>query len=164
MTIYHPKLKALYDRSDLLRLPRPEYSKSFVHYDPERKRIITEYFWQPLESRLFGVITFGPEAEGPPGCAHGGAIAAILDDCMGSAAWAGGHSVVAVSLEVRFVKFVSLGETYDLSAWIERVEGRKVFVASRIHNDGTVHAEGKGLYLVIDFSEKLRVPHKGPVG
>lgn len=163
MSIYHPKLQALYDRGDLLKLPRPENSKSFVHFDPDHRRIITEYFWQPLDSKLLGVITFGPEAEGPPGCAHGGAIAAVLDDCMGSAAWAAGHSAVAISLEVYYKKFVPLGVTLDLTAWISRVEGRKVFVESQIHDGELILSEGKGVYLVINFSEKLKVPHKGPV-
>lgn len=164
MSLYHPKLQALYDRNDLLKLPKPDHSKSFVHYDPERKRIITEYFWQPLENQLLGVITFGPEAEGPPGCAHGGAIAAVLDDCMGSAAWAGGHSVVAIALEVSYRKFVPLNHTFDLRAWIEKVEGKKVFLRAQISDGEVIHSEGKGVYLVINFAEKLKVPHKGPVG
>ena len=44
----------------------------------------------------------GPPIEGPPGHAHGGSMAAVLDEAMGAAAWMEGHLVVAVRLATSF--------------------------------------------------------------
>jgi acyl-coenzyme A thioesterase PaaI-like protein len=162
--MYHPKFKALLERGDLLHLPKPSGRKSFVHYDPEGKRIQVEYFWQPVESRMIGIACFEEDAEGPPQSAHGGAIAALLDDCMGTSAWMAGHPSVALQITIRYRKFVRLKEFYDLFAWVEKIEGRKIYVRSELKKDDTVHAEGEGLYLAIDFVEKFSHDVKGPVG
>ena len=51
---------------------------------------------------LSGKVWFGPEAEGPPGHAHGGSIATVLDQAMGHCAWYKGHPCVAGQFTVQF--------------------------------------------------------------
>lgn len=151
-------------RPDVLRLHPSSSQTSWVHHNPGRKRLDITYFWDPIEKKLLGVVFFGPEAEGPPGCGHGGSIASVLDDAMGTGAWASGHRVVALNLNVSFKKFVPLESTVRVETWVDRIDGRKVFTKGHLlSGDGTVHAESEGLFLQIDFSKLLDKQPRGPV-
>lgn len=156
-------LAELKSRADLLRLKTPETGRSWVHHNPGRRRLDIHYFWDPIEQKLVGSVFFGPEAEGPPGCAHGGSIASVLDDAMGTAAWAAGHRVVALNLNVDFRKFITLETSVRIECRIDRVEGRKVFTQGRLESKVGLHAEGKGLFLQIDFEKLLERQPRGPV-
>jgi acyl-coenzyme A thioesterase PaaI-like protein len=157
-------LKELESDSDLLRLQTPESGKSWIHHNPDKKRVEVQYFFHPIEKRLIGLATWGPEAEGPPGCGHGGSIATVLDDAMGTTAWASGHRVVALNLNVNFRKFVVLGSTARVECVVERIEGRKVFTKGKLTSaEGDLIAESEGLFLQIDFSKLLDKMPKGAV-
>ena len=82
---------------------------SFVSGDPRGDRLRVSYFRRIDDGLLVGRAWFGPGAQGPPGHAHGGSIAAVLDEAMGAAAWLAGHLVVAVRLDTRFRKMLPLG-------------------------------------------------------
>lgn len=85
---------------------------------------------------------------GPPGYAHGGALAALLDEAMGASAWAAGHRVVAVNLNVSFKHPVAIGAPVNVSGFVERVEGRKVFAVGQITlADGALAAESTGVFV-----------------
>ena len=158
------RLYELENDPDLLRLQTPQSGRSWVHHNPERRRLDVHYFWHPIEKRLQGLCHHGPETEGPPGCAHGGSIAALMDDAMGTSAWAAGYRVVAVNLNVNFRSFVPLETTTRVECWIEREQGRKVFTGGCLRAaDGTVHAEAEGLFLQIDFGKLLDRSPRGPV-
>ena len=60
---------------------------SFVEGDPQGDRLRIRMFVRESDCRLLSKVWFGPQAEGPPGHAHGGSQAAILDHTMGVAAW-----------------------------------------------------------------------------
>ena len=51
---------------------------------------------------LSGIIHFGPDAQGPKDCVHGGAIAALADSAMGQAVAAAGMSCVTANLSVNY--------------------------------------------------------------
>src|SRR5512146_799988 len=95
-------LAELEARPDLMRLQPHPTGKSWLHHNPDHKRLDVTYFWDPMEKKLLSVVYFGPEAEGPPGCGHGGSIATLLDDAMGTSAWTSGYRVVALNLNVNF--------------------------------------------------------------
>jgi hypothetical protein len=50
-------------------------------------------FIDDAEKRLRGLAHFGPSTEGPKGCVHGGASAAMLDVAMGNLCWWSGLKV-----------------------------------------------------------------------
>ena len=107
-------------------------------------------------TQLVGRAWFGPLCEGPPQHAHGGSIAAVLDDVMGSGAWLAGHRVVAAKLEVDFRKPVPLGTLATFDTSVERVDGKRVHMKGRLLlPDGTVAAASSGLFIVIDM-QKMR--------
>src|SRR6185369_4259517 len=81
---------------------------SFVSGDGNEHRLRVSYYIREADGALVGKAWFGPEAEGPPGCAHGGSIAAVLDEAMGAAAWMRGNPVVVRTLSVEFRSLLPL--------------------------------------------------------
>lgn len=121
---------------------------SFVTGQPEGDRLRVAYF-QRGDDHLVGRAWFGAAAVGPPGHAHGGAVAAVLDEAMGAAAWLAGYVVVAVHLEVDFRDMLPLGTDARFDAWVEGVDGRKVSCRGRLFGDGAEYAESSGLFLTL---------------
>jgi len=132
--------------------PRLEGGRgSFVSGDPEGDRLRVRYFWRGGERPLVGRAWFSPGAEGPPGHAHGGSMAAVLDEAMGAAAWTAGHVVVAVQLDTSFRRMLPLGTDTLLEAWVAGVDGRKVRTAGRLLDEaGGVFAEATAIFVTLD--------------
>lgn len=132
--------------------PRLEGGRgSFVSGDPQGDRLRVRYFRRTGDGRLVGRAWFGPGALGPPGHAHGGSIAAVLDEAMGAAAWLAGYLVVAVRLDTSFQRMLPLGTDAFLEAWIDRVEGRKVWTLGRLLGaDDEPFAEAEALFVTLD--------------
>ncbi len=88
---------------------------------------------------------------GPPGHAHGGIIAAILDEAMGKVNKL--RSVVAMTREmkVEYLKPVPLGKPLVAESWEISVHGRQHVNAAEIRNDaGEVLAHSTGTFVAID--------------
>lgn len=106
------------------------------------------WYVRESDAALVGKIWFGPGAQGPPGHAHGGSMAAVLDEALGSACWVAGHAVVAAELNTSFKKMLPLGEVYTAEAWIDETDGRKIYPRGHIIDDqGVVYAEATGLFI-----------------
>lgn len=136
---------------------------SFVSPGPMGGRLRVAYFRRPSDGRLVGRAWFGPETEGPPGHAHGGSIAAVLDEMLGAVAWAAGHQVVVASLTVDFRQLLPLGTDAVFEAWVDRMEGRKVWTrAQLLDRSGQLLAEGRALCVALaeEHVEKFRA-HEG---
>jgi len=124
---------------------------SFVTGDPEGETLRVDYFRRESDGRLMGRAWFGPGTAGPPGHAHGGAMAAVLDEAMGAAAWMAGHIAVAAHLATDFRAMLPLGTDALFEGWVERREGRKVWTAGILRGeDGTTFAEAKALFVRLD--------------
>jgi len=132
-------------------------ARTFVNDQRSNDRLRVAYFSRPRDEALYGKAWFGPGAEGPPGMAHGGSVAAVLDEALGAAAWRAGHTVVVARLTVDFRAMVPLGTDATLRAWIERVDGRKVYCRATLtavldgpDRDGeTLLAEGEALCVML---------------
>jgi len=94
-------------------------------------------------------FTLNEAQQGPPGHAHGGASAAILDEAMGLVVWAAGHKVAAVNLEINYHKPLPLNQPLTLEARIVQIDERKIFSTGEIKlADSTVPVSGRGIYVV----------------
>ncbi len=123
---------------------------TFVSGQPDGDRLRVRYY-RRIDGRLVGRVWFGPGAEGPPGHAHGGSLAAILDEAMGASAWLAGHPVLAGEITIRFRAMVRLGSILKLEAGVVDVDGRKVTTFGMLVNDdGACQAEAHGLFIQID--------------
>ena len=135
--------------------PFPGPPQSFVSGDPDGHRLRVAYF-RCQDGGLTARAWFGRGAEGPPGYAHGGSVAAVLDEAMGAAAWAGGHPSIAARIEVDFRLPVPLGIDALVEMTVERVEGRKITTRARLLDaDGRVLAESSGLFVRLS-DEQIR--------
>lgn len=123
-------------------------SLRFVSGDPTGNRFRTSYF-RDSQLHLHARIWFGPETGGPPGHAHGGAVAAVMDEGLGLAAWAAGYSIVVGNLNVSFRNMLPLEKVVTLESRVISAEGRKVMVHGRLFCDTTVYAEGECLCITI---------------
>lgn len=125
--------------------------RSFVSGEPNGDRLRVRYFRRVRDGALVGRIWFGPGAEGPPGHAHGGSMAAVLDEAMGAGAWMAGHTVLAAKLTTEFRRMLPLNTEALLEAWVHEVDGRKVKTRGRLFGPGgEVYAEGEALFIVLD--------------
>jgi acyl-coenzyme A thioesterase PaaI-like protein len=88
--------------------------------------------------------------QGGPGRAHGGVLAAALDEVLGAAAELVDTSLVTGRLECDYLKPVSLGETLHLGAECIAVDGRKIYARGegRLGSpDGPVAVRAAALFM-----------------
>jgi acyl-coenzyme A thioesterase PaaI-like protein len=85
--------------------------------------------------------TFTAAHAGSPGRAHGGAVAAALDECLGVAATAAGATGLTVALHVDLRRAVPLDRPVVIRARLTAVEGRKSHVGGEVLVDGEVAAD-----------------------
>ena len=142
--------------------------RSFVRTDLDDDRLRVRYFRREADGALVGKIWFGPGTQGPPGHAHGGSMASVLDDAMGISAWLAGHMVVAAEIRIRFLNMLPLGTVAWIEACAPEVDGKKVKTVGKLHApDGTVYATGEGLFIHLgperfsEFAERARRQQDG---
>jgi acyl-coenzyme A thioesterase PaaI-like protein len=124
-------------------------SLRFVSGDPQGQRFRTCYYRKSDQS-LVARIWFGPETEGPPGHAHGGSLAAVLDEVLGLAAWAAGHAIVVANLNVNFRCLLPILQVVQVDTEIVSVAGRKVLVRGKVWDGGEkIYAEADCLCIEI---------------
>lgn len=125
---------------------RSEYQQNFVHglrnshglrlqFELDGDRIFT--LWTPEERHA-----------GFPGFAHGGLVAAVLDDAMGR--WAALHRrfLVTARLDVRYRDAAPLGVPLRVEGWATRHQRRALHAQGRaLLPDGTTVAEATATYL-----------------
>jgi acyl-coenzyme A thioesterase PaaI-like protein len=106
-------------------------------------------YYRAEDQSVVGKVFFGPLTEGAPGIAHGGAMAALLDELMGIAVWSTGCAAFSTDLHVHFRKMLAVPKRYIGESRIERIEGRKVWTKGRLRalDGGTVYVEAEGLYV-----------------
>jgi uncharacterized protein (TIGR00369 family) len=89
--------------------------------------------------------------EGPPGYAHGGIIATLLDEGMSKAVRARGLTAMTRHLEVDYRRPVPLCKPIRVEGRTVRDEGRKHWVEATIFDgDGHPLAHGKGLFVEVE--------------
>jgi acyl-coenzyme A thioesterase PaaI-like protein len=134
-----------------VEFPHEIVQDNFVSGDTNGRRLTVRYFRSDAEACLVAKVLFGPEAQGPPGHAHGGSMAALLDELMGGAAWMSGHMVVSAELTIRFKTMLPLGTRCIMRAQVTAADGRKVRTNSTIYDEeGTVFSEGEALFIELD--------------
>jgi uncharacterized protein (TIGR00369 family) len=119
--------------------------------DKEHERFVCHF---QLEGRFVG----------PPGHAHGGIIATILDEAMGKVNKL--RNVIALTgrMEVDYLRPVPLSTSLIVEGWEVRVDGREHIHAAEIRNSGgEVLASSKGTFIEIDphrmFAKYLKKKH-----
>lgn len=127
-----------------------EHRALFVSGTDDPDRFQVRYYVRESDGQVRGKARLGPGCQGPPAHAHGGSMAALLDELMGLAAWVAGHKVLAQSIQVTFRRPLPLGQVVDLEAYVTSAEGRNVHAAARIcGSNGRVIAESTGVFVEV---------------
>jgi len=106
--------------------------------------------------RVSGTVTLDRRHEGAPGFAHGGALATVLDDALGSVLTLLRVPAVTARLEVNYRRPAFLGRRFEVEAWVESREGRKLHLGGELREDGEAVADALGLFLEVDVEHFLR--------
>lgn len=123
-------------------------SLRFVSGEPDGDRYRVRYY-RNAKQELRARIWFGPETEGPPDHSHGGAMAAVLDEVLGLAAWTAGYAIVVGNLNISFRNLLPLGAVVTVESTVVSVQGRKVMVHGKICQGDTVFASAECLCITI---------------
>ena len=89
--------------------------------------------------------------EGPPGMAHGGVSALLLDHIMGVTASQLTQVTFTGTLTLKYRNPLPLGRV-QLHGRVSGTEGRKVYVEARIEGDAGVAVEAEGIFIVPNWS------------
>jgi acyl dehydratase len=107
--------------------------------------------------RMYGIATFGSAYEGPPGCVHGGYVAAAFDELLGAAQSLGGRPGMTGRLTVNYRSPTPLNTELRFEGWVAKVEGRKTFTEGTVHAGDRLCAEAEGLFIAIDFAKMVEL-------
>ena len=92
-------------------------------------------------------MTFGSAYEGPPGCVHGGFVAAAFDEVLGFVQSLTGQPGFTGTLEVIYRSPTPLHQELHFDGEVARVEGRKIFTTARVCAGDRLCAEAAGIFI-----------------
>jgi acyl-coenzyme A thioesterase PaaI-like protein len=100
-------------------------------------------------TKVTAEATFGAAYEGPPGCVHGGFIAASFDEVLGLAQGMSGRPGMTARLIVQYRSPTPLHQPLRFVGDIDRIEGRKIFTTGQLRTvaDDRLCAEAEGLFI-----------------
>ena len=102
--------------------------------------------------RIVGRALFGAAYEGPPGCVHGGYIAAAFDEVLGSTQSLAGTPGMTGRLTVHYRSPTPLHTELVIEGRLESVSGRKILTKGTMRAGEVLCAEAEGLFISIDFA------------
>lgn len=136
--------------------------KSFVSGDIIPDFLNTEYFFNEYNKEFYASVIFLRNAMGPPNHAHGGAIAAILDETMGAAAWVQGLHALTAKITIEYLHAVPINRRLFITITQKEISGRKIIQKGELIDEVEnifVHAEG---IFIQQNTEKLKLLGKLP--
>ncbi|OMC03588.1 thioesterase [Mycobacterium sp. NS-7484] len=101
------------------------------------------------DGRVTGTVRFRRYHLGRNGAVHGGVLGLMFDSLLGYTAASLTQSPYqrTAHLGIDYRKIVPIGTQLQVDAGIDRIEGRKIFVAGRVLDDGEVLTEGNALFV-----------------
>jgi uncharacterized protein (TIGR00369 family) len=110
-----------------------------------------KFFFDEGHRRAWSRFKLARKYQGPPGHAHGGIIATILDEAMGKVNKL--RSVVALtsSMQIQYLRPVPLGKPLLAEGTERSVRGRRHLNAAEIRDEhGQVLASSTGVFIAVD--------------
>lgn len=100
------------------------------------------------DNRLIAEVTFGQIYEGPPNCVHGAVVASLYDQLLAFGNLYNGTAGPTASLTVDYKKPTPLHVPLRFSTWVDRQEGRKVYLEGACHDpEGNLVTACHGLFI-----------------
>jgi len=133
---------SFFDHSPLIGLSNPLSPPIELRAEPDGKSVL-------------GRGVFGSAYEGPPGCVHGGYVAAAFDEVLGFANALSGTPGMTGTLTVRYRRPTPLHTELRFEARYERSEGRKIFTSGKLFSGDSLCAEAEGIFISVG-TERFR--------
>jgi uncharacterized protein (TIGR00369 family) len=107
--------------------------------------------------RIIGRFVLGERYQGGGGMAHGGIIAALLDEAMGKVCRFREVRAVTAQLNVQYLKPVNVQDEIIVEGWEESEQkGRNLFHSGEIRNAaGEVLARGQARFVIVSEPAKV---------
>ena len=102
---------------------------------------------EPSDGGVTGRFFVKQDHQGPPGYAHGGVIAAALDEAMSLLVHSQGQMALTGRLEIDLLAPVPVGAFVDVHAELEAEEGRRLLLAAGASVDGSEVARARGKFV-----------------
>ncbi len=99
------------------------------------------------DGRVIGEVTLGPAYCGPPHHVHGGVVAALMDELLGTVNVVNGLGAMTGRLTIHYRAATPLGVPLRLEASHTGSEGRKVYAEGRILDGERLLVEAEGLFI-----------------
>ncbi|WP_426572391.1 PaaI family thioesterase [Aquihabitans sp. McL0605] len=96
---------------------------------------------------IIAEVTFGQAYEGPPGCVHGGYVAAAFDELLGATQSLSGAPGMTGTLTVRYESPTPLQVPLRIEGRLVGVERRKIFTEGAIYAGDKITATAKGTFI-----------------
>lgn len=138
-----------FDHHSIVAGPRNPFGMGAVH-----RRI--------SENEVLTTVVLHQTFEGPPARAHGGVIAALMDESTASVLIGIGRAAFTVSLDVKLKAAAPLDTELKFTSTLVRWEGRKAFVNCVGKGPEGVFAECNAMYVEVD--RKVMQVQKGKAG
>lgn len=90
---------------------------------------------------------FGQAYEGPPGCVHGGYVAAAFDELLGATQSLSGAPGMTGTLSIRYEKPTPLHQDLRFEGRLVGVERRKIFTEGRCYAGDVLTAKADGIFI-----------------
>ncbi len=144
-----------YSEAALAGSPRAFFDRSPLigRANPLAAPIELEIVGEGDDTHVEGHALFGAAYEGPPGNLHGGFVAAAFDEVLGLAQSISGRAGMTGTLTVRYRSPTPLYERLEFRAWVDRVDGRKIFTQGTCHAGERLTAEAEGIFIAVDMEK-----------
>lgn len=102
-----------------------------------------------------GVVTLGRGWEGAPGRSHGGVVASCVDETLGGLLPIVGEMALTGELSLRYIGPCPIGVPLEFRAWLDRQDGRKLYLGCTGEAEGQVFVRATALFIAVDL-ERFR--------
>ena len=104
-----------------------------------------------VDREMHAVHSFDAQYNGPPTAVHGGVIALVFDELLGSLGAILDIGGFTGTLKIIYRSLTPLGKPIRMRGWIDREEGVKVFIKGTMSTDGpdgeVLCAEAEGIFI-----------------
>jgi acyl-coenzyme A thioesterase PaaI-like protein len=100
-----------------------------------------------------GRARLGCAYEGPPLGVHGGWVAALLDELLGTLQGLAEVKCVTATLKIRYRNITPIDEDLRLEGWVDKDRGRIIIARGTCRAGDTLTADAEGVFVRVNFGE-----------
>ena len=90
---------------------------------------------------------FDAPYNGPPTAVHGGIVALVFDELLGTTGVMNRTGGFTGTLSIRYDALTPIGRPIRMRGFIDRQEGRKIFIRGTMHDGEILCAEAEGIFI-----------------